>query len=138
MVRATSLVRLLGAVVLAGCGHSVDHPPAAHDGEPLIEAPACGTAPAADATRPIDGERTVGAAVVTVQIAPTALVRVDDQGRVIAAWTNTGCAPRHADDLYVEHPDGSIRRAGPTAVDGHRWIGDFTQPGVVAPQTSRQ
>ncbi len=129
IVRTKRLVGLLGALLLAGCGETASEPPVS-GADGLIEAPACREAVPAAATAPA-----ADPAAVTVQIAPTALVQVDHRGRVVAAWTNTGCAPSLGDDVYIEGPDGRIRPARAAALVTHPWIGDFTQPGVFASQT---
>lgn len=124
-MRAARFIVTLGAILLAGCGGTS---PGAGDAG-LVQATRCraGT-PAADPAP----------AVVTVQIPPTALVRVDHRGDVIAAWTNTGCAPGPADDIWVEGPDGTIHRGDAAALALHPWIGDFTRPGVFASQVRQR
>ncbi len=70
---------------------------------------------------------------VMVRTPATAMIRVDAHGGVLAAWTNTGCAPRAGDDLWLLHPDGSITAASPSVVD-RQWRGDFSQSGVFVDQ----
>ena len=98
---------------------------------PLVERPGCSRT--LDDTDQQDLGPTAGGLVqeVTVQVPQTAMVRVDGKGRILAAWTNTGCAPRPTDEIYLTRPDGSIVAAATTAVLAHhRWIGDFTTAGV--------
>jgi len=70
---------------------------------------------------------------VAVRTPATAMIRVDAGGVVLAAWTNTGCAPRAGDDLWVLHPDGTIAAAPPSIVD-RSWQGDFSHAGVFVDQ----
>ncbi len=58
------------------------------------------------------------------------MIRVDGKGRILAAWTNTGCAPRPTDEIYLTHPDGSISAATTAVLAHRRWVGDFTTAGV--------
>ena len=70
-----------------------------------------------------------------VTVPATTIVRLDARGRVVAASTNTGCAPRRSDDLYVVLVNGTVRRAPVKWLIGrHHWVGDFTEPGVFAAQ----
>lgn len=99
---------------------------------PLIERAACAT-PAGDPP-PDPGV----AQQVSVAVRGTALLQLDGRGRVVAAWTNTGCAPRRSDDVYLQRPDGSIRSGG-RDLTARRWTGDFREAGVLVPQiTDRQ
>ena len=70
---------------------------------------------------------------VTVTVPPVALVRLDRRGRIAAAATNTGCAPRASDDVYIVRRDGRARPASARFVErrlDRRWVGDFTERGV--------
>ncbi len=62
---------------------------------------------------------------IVVTIPRIAVFKVDGQGRITAAATNTGRAPAAGDITYVLGSDGSYR---PTAVDlsRRRWKGDFS------------
>ena len=71
---------------------------------------------------------------VKVVVPATALIRVDAAGRVTAALTNTGCAPRPGDDIYVVHAGGSIDPTPTGELPTQRWVGDFTVPGVYVVQ----
>lgn len=62
---------------------------------------------------------------VTVGVAATAMLRIDAGGSVVAAWTNTGCAPRPGDDVYVMLDDGTIERGSAELIAGRTWHGDF-------------
>jgi hypothetical protein len=77
---------------------------------------------------------THAADVVTVAVPPTAFLRVDGAGRVVAAATNTGCAPRATDDIYLFRTDGGIVRGTSTVLAHRHWHGDFTHAGEYQPQ----
>ncbi|MEN9644924.1 MAG: hypothetical protein RL238_1593 [Actinomycetota bacterium] len=92
----------------------------------LLEVPTCWgstdtvPAPAGDGVIP-----------VVLRIEPTALLQLADDGTVLAAETNTGCAPRATDLLYVVAADGSLSPAVGVDVTAVAWTGDFTQFGFV-------
>ncbi len=67
---------------------------------------------------------------IVVGVPRTAMIRLDSSGRVVAAWTNTGCAPRPTDEVWLMGPDGSITAAGSTEIVDRSWRGDFSRPGV--------
>lgn len=69
-----------------------------------------------------------------VLVRPTVLLRVDSSGQVIAAATNTGCAPRRGDDVYFVGPDGTETLAPADEIDDCEWTGDFVVPGRFQPQ----
>lgn len=69
-----------------------------------------------------------------VGVPPTVLLRIDSLDRVIAAATNTGCAPRRGDDVYFVEADGTITAAPASEVDACDWTGDFVVPGRFQPQ----
>jgi hypothetical protein len=71
---------------------------------------------------------------VAVTVPATVLVRVDHRGRVLAVATNTGCAPRSGDDMWLVYPDGSMRAVGAEQLLHRRWIGDFSRRGVYVSQ----
>ena len=73
------------------------------------------------------GER---AQQVLVGVPRTTMIRLDSSGRVVAAWTNTGCAPRPTDEVWLMGPDGSITAAVSTKIVDRSWHGDFSRPGV--------
>jgi hypothetical protein len=93
----------------------------------LVERPACAAPPGGGAFA--DGV----VQTFTVTVRPTAVIGVDARGRVLDAWTNTGCAPRPTDDLYVRGPDGTIHPGGGDLLE-HRWTGDFRHPGAPVDQ----
>ncbi len=70
---------------------------------------------------------------IAVVVPPTAIVRLDDRGRVVAAMTNTGCPPAASDEVWHQRPDGTLERAPEGAAD-HDWTGDFTERGVFVAQ----
>jgi hypothetical protein len=75
---------------------------------------------------------------IAVSVPAIALVKVDRLGRVLAAMTNTGRAPRTGDELWLVLPDGSIEAASPVEASGlanYRWVGDFGSPGVFIAQS---
>ena len=73
-----------------------------------------------------------GVQSVSVTVPAVVLLRVDGSGRVVAASTNTGCAPRAGDEVYIVQADGSLARTPvlPTV----EWRGDFTAAGVFQAQ----
>jgi hypothetical protein len=119
---------MFAGLAAAGMVDRADH---AATPEALIERPACSAPPRTPAPPSASGQDAGAAVGVTVR--PTALVHVDARGRVTAAWTNTGCAPRRTDDLFVHRVDGSIR-PGDRDLAARRWIGDFRNPGVLVAQ----
>lgn len=77
----------------------------------------------------------VGATQTISLVVPrTALIRLDDAGRVLAAWTNTGCAPSALDDVYVVTAAGAVVRSRTLNVSTFVWTGDFRTPGVYQAQ----
>ena len=98
----------------------------------LSERPGCGGPPvlSGSPSRADDNTQTL---MVTVQ--RVSVLRLDDSGRIVAAMTNTGCAPRPGDELFYARPDGSLVPASTAALANRRWVGNFTVPGVTVPQT---
>lgn len=70
---------------------------------------------------------------VAVSVPRTALLEIDAVGEVVAAATNTGCAPRPGDDVYVRTASGDLV-AGDPALLTRTWVGDFREAGVYQPQ----
>jgi hypothetical protein len=96
----------------------------------LVEVPVCWGSSATGATLPVvDGGMVQ---TVTVSVEPTSLLKLDADGHVNAAETNTGCAPRSTDRLFVVHDDGSLTDATGFDVASVAWTGDFTQFGFVS------
>ncbi len=129
------------AGLLIGAPHQIDTSVAAPDrhhlAPELVEDSHCGGAPVTtDPPAPAAGGGSPGEAVqtITVTVPRTAIVAVDDLGRIVSASTNTGCAPQVGDDLYYRHPDGGLTQAPTDELAGLRWVGDFTQRGVQHPQ----
>jgi hypothetical protein len=87
------------------------------------------TAPVAEAEAHGEAEQQL-----VVVVPPTVILRVDTDGRVVAATTNTGCAPRLNDAWYVIGPDGTAAPAAADAFPQQLWVGDFTQTGVTQAQ----
>jgi hypothetical protein len=77
---------------------------------------------------PADGGMTQ---TVSVRIEPTSLLKLDSDGHVLAAETNTGCAPRSTDHIYVVLPNGNLVEDRTVDVSKVTWTGDFTQFGFV-------
>lgn len=95
----------------------------------LVEVPECwGSTSPTDTLPTFDGAMVQ---TITVTVEPTSLLRIDQDGRVSAAATNTGCAPRATDHLFVVQADGSLRPAEGIDVDAIAWTGDFTRYGFV-------
>lgn len=111
------------AVALLTSGIVGTHPAGAQRGsakgvqQSLVEAPGCGDRDL-DPPSPDD--------VVT---RPTVFVEVDGTGRIVAAATNTGCAPRRGDDAFLVRPDGDIVQSMADVIAHCEWTGDFTVPG---------
>lgn len=115
-------------LAVAGVVPSPDSPPRPPSGSStLVERPGC--APSEPIEAPGDGTDQR----VAVTVRPTALIGVDASGRVVDAWTNTGCAPRPTDDVYVRRADGTIRPGGRDLAD-RAWTGDFRRPGIAVVQ----
>lgn len=93
----------------------------------LVERSVCAGARAGPVHEPT-GPDGVGQ-TITVTVPATATLHLDNRGRVVAAWTNTGCAPRPGDDLFLVHPDGTIEPS-PAPLPTRTWIGDFREAGV--------
>lgn len=115
-----------GAAFAASTGTSL--PPVVQQRElpALVEVPVCWGS--TDTTPAPEGD---GVVPVVVRIEPTALLKVDAAGTVIAAETNTGCAPRATDLLYVVADDGTLTPAEGIDVTTVAWTGDFTQFGFI-------
>jgi hypothetical protein len=64
----------------------------------------------------------------------TALLELDTSGQIVAAATNTGCAPRPGDDVYVRTAGGDLG-VGDPALLARAWVGDFRKAGVYQPQS---
>jgi hypothetical protein len=134
-VRTTGRSFVAAVVLLVGTGSAAVA--AAHSGAPLpaptqrsvttplVEAPTC-WAPEPGTPSTIGG---ANVETITLTIEATSLLAVNEEGRVTAAETNTGCAPRPTDHLYFVHPDGSVTDASGTDLTGLRFTGDFTQFG---------
>lgn len=71
---------------------------------------------------------------ITVHVPRTALLKVDDDGMVVAAATNTGAAPQSGDDVYLIHPDGTVEPSDTFDLGSVQWVGDFSRPGSFQPQ----
>lgn len=74
--------------------------------------------------------------VLEVRIPPIAMLSFDGTGRIAAAATNTGCAPRAGDEVYIVLDDGNLAAAPDFSLNGIEWRGDFTAIGVFQPQQS--
>jgi len=121
-----------GATLLAfGPLQQVWAQPATSAPAALVESPACsGTT----FTSPASISAGMSAQQVTVQIPATVLLKLDAAGHVAEAATNSGCAPRLTDDVYLIEPDGTVHSGDANMLVGHQWVGDFTAAGVYQPQ----
>jgi hypothetical protein len=66
---------------------------------------------------------------VGVGLRSATVLRLDVFGRVVAAATNTGCAPRQTDDVYVTL-NGHATIITNVNVSTVQWDGDFAKPGT--------
>ncbi len=98
----------------------------------VVERSGCSLAAPARAGRPARFEG-FPVQTVTVTVQPLAIVHLDGGGRVVAATTNTGCAPRNGDALVVIGP-GDRPAPVPPGLKAQLWVGDFTVPGRLVPQ----
>lgn len=71
---------------------------------------------------------------LAVTVPRTTIVRLDASGRVVAALTNTGCAPQAVDDVYLSTVDGALTKTASFDVGRITWVGNFTTPGVYQAQ----
>ena len=78
-----------------------------------------------------------GTQTISVTVPSVALLRTDHGNHIVAAMTNTGCAPRSVDQLFFVRPDGSLDSAPTSELANRRWVGNFTNPGVYVSQTQR-
>lgn len=79
-----------------------------------------------------------GDAVQTVALGVprTALLDIDPRGKVVSAWTNTGCPPAAGDGLWQRRADGSLTAVAPTALRGITWHAVPGEPGTYTPKRS--
>lgn len=82
-----------------------------------------------------DTAAAVGQVVVKTSITPMVWLEVDEAGRLIAAATNTGCAPRSGEDMVVRRPDRSVVKDASIDLDSVQWVGDFTHLATLLPQS---
>ena len=101
--------------------------PAAASRAALVESPTCSGTTFAPVAAPLSAANTQQ---VTVQVPATVLLKLDAAGHVVEAATNSGCAPRLTDDVYLIDPDGTVHAADANVLLGHQWVGDFTAAGV--------
>jgi hypothetical protein len=73
-----------------------------------------------------------------VGLDPTTFVKVDRNGRIVSAATNTGCRPISGDTVYLFLPDGSITLAPYLDLDEIDWKGSFRSPGEFYRQTPQR
>jgi hypothetical protein len=107
----------------------------------LVESPNCSVPPSSSAQAPAVAVAAAGASspsvtqTITVTVPPLAIIRLDAAGNVASAFTNTLCAPRSTDDVYLVDAGGTFLNADPVhELPEHTWVGDFTQPGVFQQQ----
>lgn len=130
MLASTVLVGSLAVTGIALAERGTTSPVAATaPAAALVEVPVCWGSPTTLTTLPsFDGS---AVQTVTVSVEPTSLLRLGADGHVIAAETNTGCAPRGTDRLFIVHDDGSLTEAPGFDVASVAWTGDFTQFGFI-------
>lgn len=75
-----------------------------------------------------------GGMPITVSVPATVVLQVEWNGELIAAMTNTGCAPRGDEDIHLMWPDRSMSECVSLQTGALVWSGDFTEPGVYQPQ----
>jgi hypothetical protein len=83
----------------------------------------------------IIGSSNSSQAAVSVVVPAIAVIRVDDDGQVLAAMTNTGRPPQPNDQHWLMFLDGTMQPATAERFSDHVWIGDFADPGVYVAQT---
>jgi hypothetical protein len=134
LMAATVLVGSLAVtgVALAERSHGRTTASEGNDGQStiLVEVPSCWGTPISDPVPP----PTAGGMTqtVSVRIEPTSLLKLDSDGHVLAAETNTGCAPRATDHIYVVLRNGNLVENTKVDVSKVQWTGDFTQFGFVS------
>lgn len=69
-----------------------------------------------------------GSLAISVTVPSIAILKVDGEGRVVAAMTNTGSAPGTSDQMWLMRLDGALEPA-PASVASRHWSGDFSEPG---------
>jgi hypothetical protein len=135
------LATWLGAVATAGASAAavVLGPLAPASAQPsvavaavLIEDPSCAARGVVGPAEAQSAPTGPGVQAVSVTVPAVVLLRVDGAGRVVAASTNTGCAPRAGDEVYTVQGDGSLTRT--PVLPMIDWRGDFTVIGVFQPQ----
>jgi hypothetical protein len=148
LVMARALVASCGIVTAAAAALTFGGLPAFGSGavgshveaRPLVESRDChGTAqhdgeassgrPTRSPSSPSGGATGVVQQSVAVVVPPVALLRVDESDRITAAATNTGCAPRAGDEVYLLRPDGTVVLTTSVDVTRITWRGDFRTPG---------
>ena len=102
----------------------------------LIERAACVSDEAADTPAQVSAAGGGGevSQALEVRVPRIAMVSYDSGDRIAAVATNTGCAPRAGDEVYVVLDDGNLVAAPDFALDGIEWRGDFTAAGVFQAQ----
>jgi hypothetical protein len=112
-----------GAGVVSAEGSTADAPTA------LVEADTCARPTPLPA---VTGTRTDGETIVSFAVPNETRLQVRD-GEVVAASTNTGCAPDAVDAVVVVGDDGGRRPASAAEIDQARTnfrSGDWRTPGV--------
>jgi hypothetical protein len=125
------VVGVMLAITLAGAPAAAiaRHRDARVDRPQLVEMASCRSEAPATTTTGTSDEL-----LVTVAIPGVAIVHIDPAGRITAALTNTGCAPRQSDMVYVRNADGALTLSTTLRLERVRWTGDFTEIGVLQPQ----
>jgi len=127
------------AVPAWAIGRSATEPITQPAGPSLVERMTCAgddTPQAAEAPGHTGAQTPAVSQTVSVVVPRVAMIEFGADGRVVAAATNTGCAPRPGDEVYIVLDDGNLVAASDFALDGIEWRGDFTAAGVFQAQQS--
>ena len=103
----------------------------------MIERTACVSDESAETRAQVSTAGSSGGEVsqaLEVRVPRIAMVSYDRADRIDAVATNTGCAPRPGDEVYIVLDDGNLVAAPDFALDGIEWRGDFTAAGVFQAQ----
>lgn len=93
----------------------------------LIEGPDCARrlVPVTDATSAALAPSLGASQTISVRVPAVAIVVLNVSNQVIAAKTNTLCAPRALDVFYVEEPNGDLTPVVSVPAPDGGWVGNF-------------
>jgi hypothetical protein len=100
----------------------------------LVEDMSCNTSAVPTSTIGEQSLPSGTAQVVSVNVPASAFIKLDDADGIVAAATNTGCAPRASDDIWLFRTDGTIVPGDASFIQGRTWTGDFTVAGAYQEQ----